>query len=169
MRRYLSGIDNWKPELFNWFKELSDETLSERMLMWLEKTKADLEEQTTWGDLQRQVQTPAIGMIPVIGDRFREATYPGDGSNDTLHKGGRQHGPVPQEILYGSSARHISDMSSLDENYFVLHGGQDGWLKGPNLTDQTQLWRQGKYIKIPLSMDKVKAQFNRHISVYEPE
>ena len=169
MRAYLKSIDNWKPEFSAWLQKLTQNELDQHMASWLEKTAKALAKDAKWGDLQRQVQTSALGVIPVIGRRFRQPSYPGSGSNDTLFKAGRRHGPQPQDIFYGSSARHISDMATMDENYFVLHGGQDGWLMSPNLADQTDLWRQGKYVKIPLTMSKVQAQFNSHKTVITPE
>ena len=162
MQAYLLGIDNWKPELTHWLQALPEKRLTEFTSKWLAQTDDVLAMGTNWGDLQRQVQTSPLGVIPFIGHRFRRDDYPASGYNDTLYKAGRQHGPEVQDIFYGSSARHVSDMASLDENYFVLHGGQDGWLMNPNLSDQTELWRQGKYIQMPLNMENVRKSFSSH-------
>ncbi|EGQ63806.1 penicillin amidase family protein, partial [Acidithiobacillus sp. GGI-221] len=71
------------------------------------------------------------------------------------------HGLVapPTDAVYGSQARHISDLSDLDENYFVLFGGQDGWLGSANFADQIGLWRQGSYIRMPLRAESIAAEF----------
>ena len=59
-------------------------------------------------------------------------------------------------------------MADPDENYFILHGGQDSWLMNENLADQTKLWRKGKYIKIPLNLKKVKSEFTAHQTTLNP-
>ena len=41
----------------------------------------------------------------------------------------------------GSMARHVSDLSDPDANWFVLLGGQDGWFGAENFADQMPLWR----------------------------
>lgn len=169
MRSYFKGLDNWKPVLSQWIEASSDEELQQRMQNWLNNSAELTHKHPTWGSFLGQSQTPALGLIPVIGRRFKQPSYPASGNNDTLHKSGRSFKPKYQTVNYGSSARHISDLSSIDENYFVLHGGQDGWLNNPNLADQTQLWRKGEYIKIPLSMEKVKEQFIRHVTRLHPE
>ena len=46
-----------------------------------------------------------------------------------------------------------------DENYFVLFGGQDGWLGSANFADQIGLWRQGNYIRMPLREESIAAEF----------
>ena len=51
---------------------------------------------------------------------------------------------------YGSVARHISDLSNPDANYFALLGGQDGWFGSCNFTDQVALWQRGDYVALPL-------------------
>jgi len=38
----------------------------------------------------------------------------------------------------------------------VLLGGQDGWLKSANFTDQVKLWRTGKYVQVPLTLEAVR-------------
>ena len=169
MQEYLAGLENWKPDLMTWLQQMRKPELQSVMLEWLKKTSNSLESDWVWGDIQRQPQASPLGIIPLIGDRFSYSDYPGEGGNDTLLKAGRQHGPEQQQVFYGSSARHISDLSSPDANYFVLHGGQDGWLMNPNLADQTKLWRKGEYIKIPLTMDKVHGQFSRFTTLLSPE
>ena len=47
-------------------------------------------------------------------------------------------------------ARHISDLSDPDANYFALLGGQDGWFGSPNFIDQVALWQRGEYVALPM-------------------
>ncbi|MCG8609313.1 MAG: penicillin acylase family protein, partial [Pseudomonadales bacterium] len=164
MQSYLSGYGNWRPTLLAWFRTLPSEQLINYLSDWLANSDGAVEHYPNWGQFHRQGQAPILGNIPVIGKRFALENYPASGGNDTLFKSGRPFSPDAQSVTYGSSARHISDMSSPDENYFVLHGGQDGWYGSPNLADQTALWRAGEYIRIPLTMENVKRQFNRHVT-----
>ena len=71
------------------------------------------------------------------------------------------HGPTARRhyASFGSNARHVSDLADLDRNYFVLLGGQDGWLNSSTFADQVPLWLSGGYIRMPLRMDTVAAEF----------
>ena len=72
-----------------------------------------------------------------------------------------EHGLVngPHNPSLGSMARHVSDMSDPDANWFVLLGGQDGWFGAENFADQVPLWREQRYIKMPLTADAVEQEF----------
>lgn len=74
---------------------------------------------------------------------------PAAGDNDTLNKTG--HGPVHgRRVTYGACARHVSDLADPDANWFVLLGGQDGWLGSANAADQVPLWEAGEAKQVPL-------------------
>ena len=60
---------------------------------------------------------------------------------------------------FGSMARHISDLSDLDANWFTLLGGNDGWLGSANFCDQLPLWRERRFIRMPLRPETVAAEF----------
>jgi len=68
------------------------------------------------------------------------------------------HGPVRgrHNVLFGSNARHVFDLSDADGNYFVLLGGQDGWIGSTTFLDQLALWRSGRYVRVPLRREAVK-------------
>ena len=68
---------------------------------------------------------------------------------------------------YGSVARHVSDMSDRDANYFALLGGQDGWFGSSNFADQVPLWREGQYINVPLAPETVRKSFT-HRTILTP-
>jgi penicillin G amidase len=68
---------------------------------------------------------------------------------------------------YGSNARHISDLSDMDRNWFVLLGGQDGWLNSSTFLDQVPLWLEGEYVEMPLRLETVRARF-RHVTELGP-
>ena len=80
------------------------------------------------------------------------------------------HGLVRKQhaASYGSQSRFIADMSDPDASWFVLFGGQDGWLGSGNYADQLALWRCGEYVQMPLSEAKVRARFPR-VQVLEPK
>jgi penicillin amidase len=60
---------------------------------------------------------------------------------------------------FGSQARHISDMSDPDANWFTLLGGQDGWINSENFVDQFQFWLRGDYVRVPLQLETVERTF----------
>jgi penicillin amidase len=112
-----------------------------------------------WGEMHRLGLAHPLSFLPLVGSRFRFADHPIGGSTDTLMK--TAHGAVEGRHFarYGSNARHISDLSDPDENYFVLLGGQDGWINAANFLDQVPLWLKGDYVRMPLRLKTVKERF----------
>ena len=45
--------------------------------------------------------------------------------------------------------------------WFVLLGGQDGWFNSSTFLDQVKLWREGKYVRMPLTPEAVRKEFRR--------
>jgi penicillin G amidase len=68
-------------------------------------------------------------------------------------------------VTFGACARHVSNLADPNENYFVLLGGQDGWLNGPYLSDQVALWQAGAYVKVPLTREAVAAWAEQTVTV----
>jgi penicillin amidase len=114
-----------------------------------------------WGDAHRLRLAHPLGFLPVLGERYRYGDVPVAGSSDTVMK--TAHAPVEDRhpTRYGSNARHISDLSDPDRNWFVLLGGQDGWINSANFLDQSKLWLDGKYIQVPLRVEQVRTRFIR--------
>jgi penicillin amidase len=108
-----------------------------------------------WGGVHRLQISHPFGLLPVIGPPFRYADLPVGGSSESLMK--TAHGPVRgrHNVLFGSNARHVFDLSDPDGNYFVLLGGQDGWIGSTTFLDQLPLWRSGSYVKVPLRLEAV--------------
>jgi len=100
-----------------------------------------------------------LGNIPLFGRRFRFMTYGADGGDDTLFKrASTTSSDGLRPVVYGAQARHISDLSDPDENYFVLFGGNDGWMVSPHTLDQITLWRRGEYLRLPLRPETVRKE-----------
>lgn len=113
----------------------------------------------SWGEMHRLGLAHPLAFAPVIGDKYRFGDYPVAGSTDTLMKTAHNPSDGRHFTRYGQNARHISDMSDPDENYFVLVGGQDGWLSSPSAFDQARLWLAGKYVRVPLRIETVSETF----------
>ncbi len=125
----------------------------------LKEAKDDFLKWRTWGDVHRLRLNHFLGRIPFWGRRYRFDDFPASGGSTTLMK--TAHGAFNgrQGVSYGSNARHISDLSDMDANWFVLLGGQDGRLGADNLLDQVPLWREGRYIQVPLRLETVRERF----------
>jgi penicillin G amidase len=115
----------------------------------------------TWGDMHRLAISHPMGFLPVIGGRYRFADYPVGGSSHSIMKTAHSTTDERHNTRFGSNARHISDMSDMDRNYFVLLGGQDGWFKSANFLDQVPYWLSGKYVQVPMRLDVVRQAFTR--------
>jgi penicillin amidase len=112
-----------------------------------------------WGDLHRMRPAHLLGQLPVIGERFVLGDFPVGGSRETPMK--TSHGLIEgrHNVTFGAMARHVSDMSDPDANWFVLWGGQDGWLGSAAFADQVPMWREGRMIRLPLRPGTVAAEF----------
>jgi penicillin amidase len=125
----------------------------------LEAAAERFEEFGTWGEMHRLGLAHAFANVPVIGDKYRFGDLPASGSSDTVMKTAHSSTDQRHFTRYGSQSRHLSDLADMDENYFVLLGGQDGWLGSSTFLDQLPLWREGRYIRVPLRPETVHATF----------
>lgn len=113
----------------------------------------------TWGSRHRLRLGHPLALLPVLGRAWHFTDLPAAGTSDTLMKTAhtltdRRHGS-----RYGSVARHISDLSDLDHNYFALLGGQDGWLGSTTFLDQVPLWQRSEYVVLPLRPETARVTF----------
>ena len=125
----------------------------------LPKAIKDFRKYKNWGEMHRLKLNHFLGRIPLIGRRFRYGDYPAEGSYNTVAKTAHNVSNKKHDTFYGANSRFIAMMRDMDENYFVLLGGQDGWLGSENFVDQVPLWLKGEYIQIPLRVENVQMSF----------
>ncbi len=125
----------------------------------LENAASGLPTFARWADMHRLELAHPLAFAPVIGERYRFAEHGVGGSSDTLMKTAHDATSERHRVRYGANARHVSDLTDPDANYFVLLGGQDGWLNSSTMLDQWPLWRDGGYVQVPLSLDAVRERF----------
>ncbi len=134
-------------------------TVREALAAGLRAAADGLDAFADWGDMHRLRLAHPLSNVPLIGGRYRFAEEGVGGSSETVMK--TAHGATAERhtVTYGSNARHISDLSDPDANYFVLLGGQDGWFNISTMLDQWELWRRGEYVRVPLTPSEVRAEF----------
>ena len=142
-----------------------EETLRAALGAGLEAAVDGLESFADWGDMHRLSLAHPLANVPLIGGRYAFAEAGVGGSSDTLMKTAHESSAERHEVNYGSNARHISDMTDPDENYFVLLGGQDGWFNSTTMLDQWDLWRRGDYVRVPLTLAAVRESFPHTLSL----
>ncbi len=112
-----------------------------------------------WGDIHRLRLQHPLGGLPVAGRRYRYLDMPASGSSDTVMKTAAGLINGKHGVRFGANARHISDLSDLDANHFVLLGGQDGFFGSAAFADQVPLWRKSEYVRVPLRPETVRHEF----------
>ncbi|MBU0726814.1 MAG: penicillin acylase family protein [Alphaproteobacteria bacterium] len=112
-----------------------------------------------WGDMHKLRLQHVLANLPVLGRFFRIEDVAIGGSRETPMKTAHDLVNTRHAARYGSQARHISDMADPDANYFTLLGGQDGWLGSAHFIDQVALWRESRYIRLPLRPESIAAEF----------
>jgi penicillin G amidase len=131
----------------------------------LPKAAAVLAQYGSWGEIHRLPISHMLGMLPVIGGRYRFGDLPAAGGSETINK--TAHGLATERHMtrYGTQARHISDLADPDANWFVLLGGQDGWLNSRTFRDQVDLFVAGRLIQVPLTLDRVRTTFAHRLDL----
>ncbi|MEM8549445.1 MAG: penicillin acylase family protein [Verrucomicrobiota bacterium] len=138
---------------------MEDEALRPLLVDSLDQTGRSLEPDTVWGDVHRIKVQHLLGNVPLIGGAYQFGERPVGGHNATVFKTSGNLFDEEQRITYGSQSRHISDLSDINANYFVLFGGQDGQINAENATDQVDLWERGEFVQVPFEVDRVKETF----------
>ena len=129
----------------------------------LEGAQESMAEFPTWGDMHPLVLEHNLAMIPFVDEKYEFASLPWPGSTDTIWKGDHAISITENLTRYGAQARHISDMSDLDANWFVLLGGNDGWLNSPNFLDQAKMFQNGEMVQVPMRIENVRKAFRHHM------
>ena len=63
----------------------------------------------------------------------------------------------PYENILGPSMRYVFDFANPDYMEMILPTGQSGNFMSSHYKDMTHQWLNGKYIKLPLTVDKFKS------------
>jgi penicillin amidase len=163
---YAATWDGWAL-LAEDLEKSEPQRLQEALAAALREAKPVFERLRTWGEAHRLQLSHFLGRAPVIGKRYRFANLPSAGGNETLMKAAHGFAFDRHVVRYGANARHLSDLADPDANHFVLLGGQDGWLGSTTWLDQLPLWREGRYVQMPLGAAAVAQQFT-WVTVHRP-
>jgi len=125
----------------------------------LHDAQETMAEYSNWGEMHPLKLKHNLAMVPLLGGRYEFDVMPWPGSTDTLWKGDHAIGISESLTRYGAQARHVSDMSDLDSNWFVLLGGNDGWINAENFIDQAKLFQRGEMMHIPMRIETIKKTF----------
>ncbi len=140
----------------------ADHTIAaQAALRGLHRAAREFRKHKSWGRIHRIRLRHPLAVLPFIGKKLQFAEWGVGGNEDTVMKTGVPNTYGEHGASYGSMARHISDLTHPDENFFTLLGGQDGWINSENALDQIRHWRAGTYLKVPFLIETVRAVFAR--------
>ncbi|MEM7190228.1 MAG: penicillin acylase family protein [Pseudomonadota bacterium] len=106
-----------------------------------------------WGDIHQIRVGHLFSLAPVLGERYTERQIPVPGAQETIFKTSADPNEEVHTANFGAQARHISDLGDPDANYFILFGGQDGWIGSPAFSDQVDRWLTGGFVQVPLEKE----------------
>lgn len=154
-----AGIGQIKALMLEDIQRTDDAALVPWLEISLAKAADGLNTFRDWGDMHRLGLFHPLAFLPVIGKRFRFADHPAGGTSETVMTTAHRCTNRRHYARYGSNARHVSDLSDMDRNYFSLLGGQDGWINSDTFQDQVPEWLAGRYLQIPMRPHKIRARF----------
>jgi penicillin G amidase len=165
MLKLYSSVWNTRGLLAHDMERMSPSRLLRALRTAEPKVVRDVRRFRTWGAMHRLEPRHVMAIFPLLGQYFRFGDWATSGSSDAVMKTGHGLTSRRHHASLASTARHISDLSDIDGNWFVLLGGQDGWIGSTTLLDQTTLWQEGRYIQMPLSPDGVEQYYPRRMEL----
>lgn len=150
---YLTGC------LLEDLQALSPSTLASLVPRCVDEAQRLAQHWQMWGNVHKIRLRHVLGHVPLLGKLFSSRSFPAPGSRETLMKNAHNLIQGFDETSYGSQSRHLSDLSDLDENHFVLLGGQDGWVGSMLMTDQVPLWQTQQSVQMPLRAARIEQLF----------
>jgi penicillin amidase len=157
--RLYSAAFNARRLLAQDLEKLPDQRLTEVLDRVLPAASRRFRALRTWGAAHRLMLRHFLASFPLTGRRWRFCDWPANGGSDTLAKTANALTDRRHYSNLSSTARHISDLADPDANFFVLLGGQDGWIGSTTMLDQARMWRRGDYVQVPLRPETARATF----------
>lgn len=160
-----AGVGQIKTLLLADIEAADPKALAAQLRAALAAAAASIGDFPTWGEMHRLQLGHPLRFVPLLGRRFRFADHPIGGTTESLMK--TAHGTTAERhaARYGANARHVSDLSDPNGNFFVILGGQDGWLNSSTFLDQVPLWLDGSYVQMPLDLADVARRFPIHMTL----
>lgn len=149
----------WADTLRLQLSQMNADSRAELLQKALKPARSHFQKFKTWGEIHPIRAAHYFSNLPVWSSRFVFQEFPSDGHTNSILKSASQVSPRPSPVFYGANARHISDLSDPNQNYFVLFGAQDGWLGSDKFTDQVDVFRQGKFLQVPMESQAVEQVF----------
>lgn len=106
-----------------------------------------------WGEMHLIELSHPLGRVPIFGRKYHFGHLTAGGSGVTVCKASHPVTARTHKVRFGACARHVFDLGDVDESYFVLLGGQDGWIGSECMLDQVAMWESGDMIRVPLRVE----------------
>lgn len=142
--------------------------LQDAMNRALPRLKKNLRKHRNWGQVHRVKFNHPLSALPVLGRRWRFGEQAVAGANETLMKSAHGLSGERHHVGMSSTARYLFDLGDIDDNWFVMLGGQDGEPGSAAFFDQLPLWENNEAIQLPMGLQEVRAKFTAHTSVIAP-
>jgi penicillin amidase len=106
-----------------------------------------------WGKIHNLALTHSLGRSKWLRPLLSLGPFPTPGDGTTINMGFYRHS-TPYAHLVGASLRFIIEVSNNCRSECILASGQSGHPFSPHYSDQTALWRTGRYIPFGASEEQ---------------
>lgn len=120
-----------------------------------------------WGKLHSLTLRHPFSTVGVLRSVFSIGPYEVGGSGTTVNNG-EYHLGEPYEMTLGPSTRQIVDFADINTSLSVIPSGQSGQPFHDHFSDQSVIWRNGEYHRLPLD-DRFVAERTKNILYLIPD
>ena len=110
-----------------------------------------------WGKIHSLSLNHSLGRIKLLSPLLGIGPFPSPGDGTTVNLGFYRHSN-PYAHTVGASLRFVIDVGLWRQSGFILTPGQSGHLFSPHYSDQTPLWRTGRYVRIGNGEDETPSE-----------
>ena len=110
-----------------------------------------------WGKIHSLTLNHSLGRIKLLSPLLSIGPFPSPGDGTTVNMGFYRHSN-PYAHTVGASLRFVIDVGIWRQSGFILTSGQSGHPFSPHYSDQTPLWRTGRYVRIGNGEDETPSE-----------
>lgn len=159
-----------------WFDDVATDTVETRddiIVRSLQEAVNELKErfgpqmkEWRWGRLHTLTLKHPFGDIDVLRTIVNIGPFEVDGSGTTVNNGEYRFGS-PYAMVLGPSMRKIIDFADVNGALSVIPSGQSGQPLHDHYSDQTALWKNGEYHRMPIGEEEI-ARISKNILYLMP-